>query len=510
MKFEQFEMTNEQKRRSISARDLAALLFRHQQAIVICFLAVLSATLLYGLFATRMYESSLRIFVRHGRQDPIVSADRHDTLAATQTDVPEEELYSEVELFKSHDILKRTVIETGLYLPKRYGILGALLPAPAPKAEPLNGDPDKDQRVVSAIRALDAGLKVQPIKKTNLIQVIYESPDPELAARVLNTLSGLYLQKHLAVNTPKGVYELFQKESDEYRAQLDQAENDLKSFVKRTGLQNSAADDQIIVAKMAEFQSNLRQTSVALQEARQRERQLVTALEHTPQRYKTQVRTDPTLLQQMKQTLLALELKRTQLAANFQPSYRPLQEVEEEIAQIKKAITDAETHPLEQETTDQEPTELWLRSDLVKTRTDVTSLEARENATRRGYEEYVAQVANLGQEGLVQTDLLRRVKMAEDNYLLYAQKQEEARITEALNLRQILNVAVVEPASVPISPSSPRWLYVLLLGGVLAVLFSGGLAFALDYADPTLRTPDEVADVLEMPVWAAVPGGQRY
>lgn len=508
MKFEQFEVTNEQKRRSMSARDLAALLFRHQQAIVICFLAVLSATLLYGLFATRMYESSLRIFVRHGRQDPIVSANRQDTIAATPMDVPEEELYSEVELFKSHDILKRTVIETGLYLPKRYGILGALLPAP--KAELLNGDPDKDPRVVSAIRALDAGLKVQPIKKTNLIQVIYESPDPELAARVLNTLSGLYLQKHLAVNTPKGVYELFQKESDEYRAQLDQAENDLKSFVKRTGLQNSASDNQIIVAKMAEFQSNLRQTSVALQEARQRERQLAAALEHTPQRYKTQVRTDPTLLQQLKQSLLALELKRTQLAANFQPSYRPLQEVGEEIAQIKKAITEAETYPLEQETTDQEPTELWLRSELVKTRTDVTSLEARENATRRGYEEYVAQVANLGQEGLVQTDLLRRVKMAEDNYLLYAQKQEEARITEALNLQHILNVAVVEPASVPISPSSPRWSYVLLLGGVLAVLFSGGLAFALDYADPTLRTPDEVAEVLDMPVWAAVPGGQRY
>jgi capsular polysaccharide biosynthesis protein len=34
---------------------------------------------------------------------------------------------------------------------------------------------------------------------------------------------------------------------------------------------------------------------------------------------------------------------------------------------------------------------------------------------------------------------------------------------------------------------------------------SPGVAFAVDYLDPSLRTPDEVRDVLQIPVLASLP-----
>jgi uncharacterized protein involved in exopolysaccharide biosynthesis len=43
-------------------------------------------------------------------------------------------------------------------------------------------------------------LSVEAVKKSNLISVSYESQNPQLAAKVLDTLNAAYIQKHLEVH----------------------------------------------------------------------------------------------------------------------------------------------------------------------------------------------------------------------------------------------------------------------------------------------------------------------
>jgi uncharacterized protein involved in exopolysaccharide biosynthesis len=100
--------------------------------------------------------------------------------------------------------------------------------------------------------------------------------------------------------------------------------------------------------------------------------------------------------------------------------------------------------------------------------------------------------------------MVRAAKADEDNYLLYLHKQEEARISDALDRQRISNVVIAEPAVVPLFPQ-PRWLLALLLGALVAALSSVVLAFAVDYWDPSLRTPEEVESLLGSPVVAAIP-----
>jgi capsular polysaccharide biosynthesis protein len=103
------------------------------------------------------------------------------------------------------------------------------------------------------------------------------------------------------------------------------------------------------------------------------------------------------------------------------------------------------------------------------------------------------------------------VKEAEGNDLLYKQKREEARIADALDRQRIVNVAIAEAATVPALPARPHLALTLLLGTLLACLVSPGVAFVVDYFDPSMRTPDELHDVLQIPVLAALPKqeGQR-
>jgi uncharacterized protein involved in exopolysaccharide biosynthesis len=130
--------------------------------------------------------------------------------------------------------------------------------------------------------------------------------------------------------------------------------------------------------------------------------------------------------------------------------------------------------------------------------------KAQAAATTKVAGGYRLAAERLEQEGLQQEDLQRTAKIDEDDYLLYSRKREEARISDALDQRGILNVAVAEQPVVPaLAAQSPVKTSGLTL--LFGFFVSFGAAFIADYASPSFRTPDEVAGYLDMPVLASLP-----
>jgi uncharacterized protein involved in exopolysaccharide biosynthesis len=213
---------------------------------------------------------------------------------------------------------------------------------------------------------------------------------------------------------------------------------------------------------------------------------------------------DGVLLSGLRSTLLTLELKRTELLEKFEPGYRLVREVDAQIAQTRAALAAAEQSKLHDETTDQDPTYAWVRAELAKARTDLAGLQAKAEVASRTVRGYRENARVLGQREIVQEDLLRTVKVGEDNYMLYLQKTEEARISEALDRRRIINVAIAEAPTAPSLPSNRRY-FTVLMGALLATLMSVGIAFTSEYVDSTFRTPDEVSTYLNIPILASMP-----
>jgi len=349
---------------------------------------------------------------------------------------------------------------------------------------------------------------VEPVQKTNLIQVTYKSTNPEQAAQVLTTLANLYLEKHVAVHRPPGALDFFKQEAERYRSGLASAEARLAAFGRDNGVVSAELEKDLTVRKLTDFESSLEETQAAIVVSKQRIQALEKQAASTPPRQTTQIRKsdNPQLLQQLHTTLLNLELKRTELLSKYEPSYRPVQEVEAEIAQTRSAIAAAESHPLRDETTDQNQTFEWLNNELAKARAELAAEEARAAAIERIVHTYRESASQLDREELVQQDLIREAKAAQDNYLLYLHKEEESRISDALDQKRIVNVAVAEAATVPALPSNSSWLSTVLIGCFLATIVGLGSAFVADYLDPTIRTPDELEQVLNVPVLSAMPG----
>jgi uncharacterized protein involved in exopolysaccharide biosynthesis len=483
-------------------RDLLTIAFRHRRLIVTSFLGILSAAILVAALQPNHYAAGMKILVKRERVDPVVTSEA-SALPQFVLGVTEEEMNSEVELLKSRDLLEKVVLACDLQhqsdsaWSKVLGVVSAHAKAMTP---------EKDTRTPKAVRTLEKALTMEVLKKTNLIAVHYQSSDPKLAAQVLTELSNLYLEKHLEMHRPPGAFDFFQQQTKEYRKGLTDAEERLVDFTHGGAVVSAKLEKEVALQKVAEFDATLRQTQASIAETQQRIHALQEQMVSIPARMVTQVRNadDAMLLSQLRANLLTLELKRTELLGKFEPNYRPVQEIETQIAQTRAALAVAEKSQLHEETSDRDPTHEWAREELAKAKADLAGLQARAQATALTVQSYRANARSLERNEVVQDDLIRTVKATEENYLLYRRKQEEARISDALDRRRIINVAIAEAATVPSLPSSHRF-STLVMGLLLAIAASLGLAFGSDYLDPTFRTPDEMTSFLNIPLLAAMP-----
>jgi uncharacterized protein involved in exopolysaccharide biosynthesis len=481
---------------SPTLRDIVAIGFRRRRLMVLCFLGIVVGSALVALVEGSKYQAEMKILVRHKRVDPPVTSAAEAT-GVTESAVTTEEINSEVELIQSSDLLEKVVAACGLDKPQTHFGFSGVASNPA-------------LRRAQAVRRLKGELRVDSVKESNVIKVTYASHDPQLSAQVVNTLGSLYLQKHMTVNRFPGQFDFFEQQTERSRQALGDTEARLVTFARDQGTVAAQPERDILLQKVNDLEVTLAQNQAAMASQVQRIQALEKQLASTAPRLSTQIRTadNGALLEQLKATLLNLQLKRTELLTKYEPTYRLVQEVDAQIAQTQASITKEAQSPVREDTTDQNPTYQWVVGELAKAKADLPTLQANADATANTIRDYRGRLLALEQKGVEQQELLRAAKAEETTYLLYQNKREEARIADALDDQRIANVVIAEAATVPAIPLNSPWL-TLLLGSVLAGMVSVGVAIGAEYLDSSFRTPDEVKQYLNVPVFAAIPREDR-
>jgi len=479
-------------------REISTVLFRQSRVMALLFLATFAGVIIAMLVGAK-YEATTKILVKHRRANETVSTDASSReQESSSLDMPtEREINTEISLLRSNDLLETVTRNTGLDSEKEWW------PWWPSKHE-------QGWKTAKAVQRLGNVLRIAEVPQSNMIGISYSSRSPEKAARVLSELDSLYLAKHLQVNRPPGVFEFFERQAKSYREELSEEEGLLASFDRKENTSNPDLEKEILLRKANDFDAVLKQTRSEIQETSRRVQEIRNEMEKTPQRLPTQLKVgdNPQLMADLKSRLQELENKRTELVAKYDPSYRLVQEVDQQIVDVRATI-DAEGHrPVKEESTDRNPTYDLLQSELVRANANLAALQAKANATAPIVLGYSEDALLADKRGLQRQDLIRRIKTTEANYLLYQQKEEQARISDALDNNRILNVAIAEAPTIPRLPVTPPWM-VLLSGGVLALVISLAGAFVTDYFDPSFRTPAEVAEYLELEVLASFPKNGR-
>jgi uncharacterized protein involved in exopolysaccharide biosynthesis len=464
---------------SPTLRELAAIFFGRWRLLVWS-LTFLLVAILVGIFLSPRYEAHFKVILRRGRSDPMISPQPANVGDFPRPEVTEEELNSEAELLRDEDLLKEVVQRAGL-------------------VQPGTGDRRRETEIESAARKLATRLSVETLKKSNLIQVSYRDTDADRAARVLRVLSTLYVQRHTTLHRPSGEAGFFEQQTAETARRLQQSEAALVGFTQSRGVVSADLERDMALQKVGEAEAIYRQTDQELSATVKKIAALHEQLASFPARSVTQKRwaDNPMLLEKMKSRLL-------ELLTRYEPTYRLVQEVDRQIEEARAAIASEALNPVRDETTDKDPNYEWARMELEKAEVEAKALQARAGDVRRQIAALRAQAQEMQTDSVDQHDLIRAARADEDNYLLYLRKREEARIEDALDARRILNVAIVEPPSVPALPVHSILFYFALSFGA-ALAFAILVTFTAEYFDPTIRRPEEARSLLEVPVLAWLP-----
>lgn len=472
-------------------RDLAAVFFRHRRIFVVTFSLVVGIGLLYGFFTTS-YLAQMKFLVRRGRIDPVVSPTQTVAPLLQGAVVSEEELNSAAELFRDEDVLREVVTRAGL--------------AAKPSWISWLRRDSEQEKMQRAMHRLSKTLAVQPSRKSQLISVSYRSSDPQLATAVLRSLGDVYLARQMQTQRPRGQLAFFEEQVRIARSELQRTQEEYEHFTRRKGVVSAALERDLTLQKLSEGQANDFALQASMAEAQGRLQSLDEKLQQLPPRRVSQVRNsdNPQLQEKLKSKLLELELRRTQLLTKFQSSYRLVQEIDQQIAQTRTTLEAENLTPLRDEVTEGNPDFAWANSEHIKAGVELQALRSREAVARQQLAGYRAMAQQLTSNAIEQGKLDQEFKAAQDKYLLYVGKREEARIGDALDQTGILNVAIAQPPYEPALPITPLWL-AAFFSFLVASVISTGTVFVADYFDPSLRTPAEVSALLGVPVLASLP-----
>ena len=487
---------------ALTTRDIVEVGVRRRGSFMLSFAVIFLGAIVAAVIVPKRYESETKILVHRERADPLMTAQQTAAVEQNLPGLTEEDINSEVAILRSQDLLEKVVVACGVENFRDNSLLHSLLGSRTVDDENLS--------VRKAAAKLGNDLRIDPIKKSYVISVRYSASNPELAARVLNTLGNLYLEKHAEVHRPKDEAGFFDRETAVYRKAMEEAQQKLADFNRETGIVTSQSERESAVPKLAEFELDMRQTQAAIPAAEEHVRSLQALVDKTPPRITTQLHNSDNgaLMQQLKSSLVNLEGQRVDLRNKYAPGDRMVQEVDTQIEQVKAAIDAQQRAPLKEETTDQNPTYGFLRQELAKAQADLAALRVRSHSLENVDQSYRQTLVNRDQKQIEQAALLRDAKTAEDNYLLYLNKREQAHISDAFDKNRILNVSIAQPATIPFRPTNPATM-ILLLGWIFACLASTGVVLMQEQLNPTLRRPEQIEQYLDVPLLANLSGDNK-
>ena len=342
--------------------------------------------------------------------------------------------------------------------------------------------PAASQRVLEQFRER---LAIEPVKRSRLVTVAFESQDPARAARVVNALAAAYIEQTLESRweATQKASEWLSRELVTLKAKLERSEEELQRYAHQQGLlflesaQGSA--ENIVNQRLRQLQEELTRA----QATRFEKESLYRLLEAGEEASLPGV-LDSKLMQDLTVRLAELKREQAQLAATFAADYPRMKQVQSQRAELEAVLSQERARAAK------------------RIRNEYEAARRREALLAEAFARQQQQ-ANLIAERSVQYNILKRE--VETNQQLYEGllgRLKEAGVSAGLKAS---NIRIVDAATPPERPLKPRLLLNLALALVLGLGLGVGAAFLQEHLDNTLKTAEDVERFLRLPALALIP-----
>ncbi len=353
----------------------------------------------------------------------------------------------------------------------------------APKVEL---DPEERRRA-AIVDGFMSRLQIEPVENTQLVKVSYESPDRELVARVTNTYAHVFIQQHLdsQLQSTREAGDWLSSRLGDLKANLQRSEQALQDFRDSEQLVDVTGVETLAVQELNARNSKLVEARSKRAEAENIFRAVAGSASRTTEDL---MRTPAVLQHSMVSELAAAEAAARQEVENLAKRYGP-----EHPTMIAAIANHQITKQQLQETV------LKIAAGIEK-EYQITLQNEQDTAARLA--QVKQQVSTLNRTEFRLRELEQQVETDRRLYELFFNRVKET--AETLDFKNP-HARVVEKAVTPSGSIGPNTNRAIMTAFFVSALLGIGLAILREVLDNTLKSPDDVADKLGVPLLGTLP-----
>ena len=346
---------------------------------------------------------------------------------------------------------------------------------------------------------------------TDIVTLSYETKDGQIAAAVVNTVVALYLDNNQRVNNNEATSarEFLEKQLPQATESVRQAETALRQFKEKNKVVDLQEEAKSAVATIANLQNQISQSQSELADAIAQSQAFQNQLQMNPQQ--GLVATSLSQSPAVQEAIAEYQKIERQLAVErtrFHDAHPAIADLKSKQATLKALLQ----NQVQQSAGNQQQLQNGsLQIGEVKPRLieEFVKIEAKRQGLARqvttlsnlktAYQQRVNVLPRLEQE---QRELENKLKVAQNTYSLMLQKFQEIRVAENQNAG---NVRIIQPAIVPDEPVSARKALSAISGLLIGSLLSLATALILESRDKSIRTIEELREVLGLTLIGVIP-----
>ena len=464
---------------SISLREYWDIIVKRKWTIVTLLTIVVVGVMTATFLMTKIYRASLTLQIEQ----------QEAKILATPGVTTNEPMYesqdfyqTQYELLKSDALAERVIEQLNLVAApqpekKESSWLDLL------KSEETRTNERQEQETdTGLLTGLPGDLTVAPVRNSRLVKLHFDSPDPQLAARVANAIAGAFVNLSLERRMEATSYAktFLQERLQQIKVKLEDSEKKLNAFSRQEGIvaqseKQRGPDAQVLedfTTALAKAQGERIRAEALYQQAKGGDASFVAAV------------VDNKLIQEYKTRQAKLEGDYQEGLKIYKPGYPKMQQMESQIKELESKINH-----------ETKATVNALKANYEAALVQENQLEAKLKESK--------QTVLGGQDLSFQYNLLKRE--VDTNRQLYdslLQRYKEIGVAGGVGIN---NITVVNKAKVPKMPFKPNLMRNLLIAIFLGLAGGIALAFLLEHLDDTIKLPNDMEKFLGLPVLGIIP-----
>jgi polysaccharide biosynthesis transport protein len=456
--------------------------YRRKWWAIAVFGSVVIVSILFSVFATRLYEASGQLLLKRNRSSSSIGdiGEKLGQLEALGTQ--SSPVNTEIEVIRSMPIGEKIIEELKLKDPK-----------------------GRRLEYIEFIKSL----RVKNTRQTDILEVVYKDTDRFKSAAIVNKLFDLYIENDISNNRQeaRAAKVFIEKQLPQVEETVKQAELSLREFkelnqvIDLTSEAKSAVDSIGDIRKqVSAVQAELSSTTVQSQNLQSSlgmeadaaflwgspsVQQVLGELQQVGQKIAVEQ------IRYQDRSPVIIDLRRKQASLNSLLEQRVGEEM---AAKLQDRARISQVDSTQQE----------LINSFVKLETErlgLTAKSARLSSQLQAYQDRTAILPKLEQQ---QRALERKLKVAQSTYEILLARLQSVKIAEN---QTVGNVRVIAPAVAPGIDDQvfPRKSLIIGIGALLGIALAALVVTILETLDRSIKTIDEIRDLSGYPIMGIIP-----